>query len=266
MKNLRKRETASQSNPVMRQAVKVFAAALTSATILGCGAIHREPLRIDNAQIVSAEELGFQRGKTKFTDAHSLMKRRRMTGIVAESNISVSGKRLDLLAADYQTEMFLFEEGTFRQSLKLHTSDILPYGFALRIANSKNRDVILALYRDPLEMVSSVDHGMRVKAPRIEIFVESNGTFARNGILHLSKLSKTHGGLTDPLFVGHDLDINLMLIARGLNGVVWNKAYFLGFQEARGQVRLAVTKSVPLSEAAKCSCVHDYLYGESNPK
>jgi hypothetical protein len=261
MQNLRKRE---RSNPVMRQAVKVFAAALTSVTLLGCGAIQREPLRIDNAQIVSAQELGFQRGKTKFTDAHNLMKKRRMTGISTESNLSVSGKRLDLLAADYQTEMFLFEEGTFRQSLKLHTSDILPYGFALRIANSKNRDVILALYRDPLEMVSSVDHGMRVKPPRIEIFVESNGNFVRNGILHLSKLSKTHGGLTDPLFVGHDLDINLMLIARGLNGVIWNKAYFLGFREVEGQVRLAVTKSVPLSEAAKCSCVQDYLYGESD--
>ncbi len=266
MKSLTKRETASHSNPVMRRAVKVFAAALTATALFGCGTIRREPLRIDNAQILSAHELGFQRGQTKFDDARARMKKRRMTGIVTESNISVSGKRLDLLAADYQTEIFLFEEGAFRQSLKLHSSDILPYGFALRVANFKNRDVILALYRDPLELVTSVDHGMGVQPPRVESFAESNGVFVRNGILHLSKLSRTHGGLSDPLFVGHDLDVNLMLIARGINGVVWNKAYFLGFREADGKVRLAVTKSVPLSEAAKCSCVQDYLYGESDPK
>jgi len=264
MKNLRKKEEINRPNPVMRKAVKVFATALTAATLCGCGTIQREPFRIDNVQILSAQDLGFQRDKTSFTDAHNTMKRRKMTGIAAESNISVSGKRLDLLAADYQTEMFLFEEGRFRQSLKLHTSDVLPYGFALRIANSKNQDVILSLYRDPLEMVTSVDHGMRVKPPRVEIFIESDGNFVRSGILHLSKLSRTHGGLTDPLFVGHDLDVNLMLIARGINGVVWNKAYFLGFRKAEGKVHLAVTRSVPLSEAAKCSCIADYLYGGSD--
>ncbi len=266
MKTLRKRETALRRHPVVRKAVKVFAAALTAATLFGCGTIHRDPLRIGTAQIVSAEQLGLQRNKTKFSDAHNRMKRMGMTGIVAESTIGVSGKMLDLLAADYQTEVFLFEEGMFRQSLKLNASGILPYGFALRVANYKNRDVILALYSDPLGLVDSVDHGMGVQPPRVESFVESGGVFARNATLNLSKLSKAHGGLSDPLFVGHDLDVNLMLIARGTSGTIWSQAYFLGFREAGGEVQLAVTRSVPLSEAAKCSCVQDYIYGESDPK
>ncbi len=249
---------------------KIFSASAVAASLVlpGCGLMRQEPMRLNPEAMMSidADDLGFVKGRTEADDARKMMEARGLTGIVRESGVYMD-KTLEVIASDYQPELHLFESGTYQRSIPLKTDGVPPYGFGLRLATSEGKTYLLALYRDPLDMVKSFDHGMPVEPPRIDIFQLTEDSFRRKGRLRLSKISKTHGGLNDPLFVGHNLEDGITLLARGSNGAIWGKAYHLKLvKNEDGRMRLRITGWDPLSVVAKCSCVQEYIYDNKRPE
>ena len=223
-----------------------------SLSLTNCPIVHREPLRSSNLQTYSVRELGFIPGKTDFSTARAAMKRRKMTGI-ADDFYTKDGKLFHAITADYQSEIHLFEDNLYKGSVPVKCGSVLPYGYRLRIGESNGKVRLIALYRDPLEYTFE----KKMAAPaRIDVFThEDSFRYART--IPLRGLSEEHGGLTRPIFVGHDMEIGIIFLARNDRGSVWPKAYILSVTDAAARM-----KSVPLNEAAKCSCVHDYIYGD----
>lgn len=231
---------------------KLVLAAMCAASLslTNCPLAHMEPLRSSNLQTYSVRELGLIHGKTDFASARAAMKRRKMTGI-AEDFYVKGGKIFHAITADYQGEIHLFEDNLYKGSIPVKCGSVLPYGYQLRIGESKGRVRLLALYRDPLEYTFE----KKLAAPaRIDVFTHE-GSFRHLKTISLKSLSEAHGGLTRPVFVGHDMDVGIIFLARNNHGAVWQKAYLISVTDETTSI-----KSVPLSEAAKCSCVQDYIY------
>ncbi|HSB47557.1 MAG TPA: hypothetical protein VLD37_06085 [Candidatus Bilamarchaeum sp.] len=215
-----------------------------------------EPLRIENADDISPERMGFARGKTTFSEAESLMKGRRLTGIAKTMYTDIDARRGDVLqaiSADYQTRVHVFENDRFLESVNLNCGGVLPFGMALRIAKSGPRLFLMALYRDPLEMT---DQAARSEAPRIEFFEREKGAFRYSRALRLSGVNARHGGMSRPIFVGHSLDDGVFFIARDREGGIWDGGYYVKMENDR----LGMTY-VPLAKASGCSCIQRYMYG-----
>ncbi len=217
-----------------------------------------EPIRIENADDMAPERLGFAKGKTTFDEAHAAMKSRRLTGITKTIYTDTRSKGpslvLHALSADYQTRVHIFEDGLFADTVRLPSGGVLPYGGALSISSAGGKVFLLALYRDPLEMT---DHKAMAQAPRIDIFERTDGRFVFRSRFSLGTIASENGGITRPIFVGHDLDEGIMLLARDSDGVIWDGGYFLRLEGG-----LLKTAHVPLEDASRCSCVQKYMYGE----
>jgi|GEM_PF-5076053 len=257
-----RRSNLATAGKLITKAASVIATAAALSLFSGCGLVEREHMRLDIASMdtFGAKRLGFVKGSTTFSQAQKIMKQKRMTGIASESFAKLDSPRLDVLAADYQEELYVFRDRIFEGTIKLRTEGVPPYGFGLRIAESKGRIFLLALYRDPLDNVSAP--GMPPEPPRIELFMRKQDSWAKRGRMRLKGITKRHGGLTDPLFVGHDLDMGITFLARSKGGAIWQRGYFFGLREEDGRERLAITGSEPLSKLAACSCVQNYIYGK----
>lgn len=229
----------------------ITAMCAASLSMADCRPIRTEPLRSANLQIYTVNQLGLVKGKTHFDSLKSKMEKRKMTG-VSESAYTIGKTTYQAITADYQTEVHIFENSRYTGSLPVKCSDVLPYGYNLRIGESGGKLRLLALYRDPLEYTFE----KRLARPaRIDVFTYDD-SFRFMKTIPLHNLSEKHGGLTRPHFVGHDLDIGIIFLARDNLGSVWDKAYILSVTD--GAVKI---KSVPISEAEECSCVRDYIYG-----
>lgn len=231
---------------------KLFIAAMCAASLsMGGCAIHREPLRSSNLQTYSVGQLGLVKGKTSFESAKAAMKRRKMTGI-AEDFYVKGDSMFHAITADYQSEIHLFKNNRYAGSIPVKCGSVIPYGYRLRIGESKGKVRLIALYRDPLEYTFE----KKMAAPaRIDVFTHED-SFRYLKTISLRGISQKHGGLTRPIFVGHDMELGIIFLARTDNGSVWPEAYILSVTDEAARM-----KAVPLSEAAKCSCVHDYIYG-----
>jgi hypothetical protein len=229
--------------------------------MLGCAAGQGEALRHlpEGMSHVDAASLGLRPGDTSVDEARRAMSRSNLSGITADSMVTDDGVRFDALAADFQQEVHFFVDGTYRESVRLRSRGIPPYGLAVRLAVSRGRIKLLVLYRDPLETVDV--RSVLAAPPRIDVFILSPEGLAHSGTRTLRSHAARHGGLTAPLFVGRDLDDGLMLVARGRSGRVWRRALFLGCRRRASGWRLVVVRTVPISEAARCSCVEGYLSG-----
>jgi hypothetical protein len=243
--------------------MKRVAAIGLAAVSFSTASCYHEPLRTD--YLVSdtyTSQLELAKGTT-VEDARKLMKDRGMTGIVRESLAVKGGAHWQVLAADYQKSLYLFQSGVYDKSIPLRCRSIPPYGFGLNFGEYEGRTYLMALYRDPLDSIKT-DLGLAAQPPRIELFELSEDEYKRRGTLFLRKLSKEHNGLMNPLFVGNDLELGITFIATGLNGFVWSRAYFLKLvEDDSGGLKLRIAGSVLREEAAAgCSCVRDYVNGQ----
>ncbi|HID72517.1 TPA: hypothetical protein EYP38_01130 [Candidatus Micrarchaeota archaeon] len=245
--------------------VAAAAAAVALPLLSGCGLVQREQMRLDVASMdtIGAERLGLVKGETTFGQAEKAMRQKRMTGIVSESFAKAGAPTLDVLAADYQEELHMFEDSLFKGTIKLRTEGVPPYGFGLRLAESKGQMFLLALYRDPLDNVGS-GAGIAPEPPRIEVFMRKGASWVHEGRMRLRNIVRRHGGLTDPLFVGHDLDSGITLLGRAKSGTIWERGYFLAMRPVDGRERLTIIGSETLSKLAACSCVQNYIYGKQD--
>ncbi len=243
--------------------MKKLAAAAAIALSLSPGCryflpVVTEPIRIENTDDMSPAKLGFVKGETTFAQAQAMMRGKNLSGLTktvfADLRPGARDLVLNAISADYQMAVHVFENDRYRESVRLHAGSVLPYGGALTISSSGNSIFLLALYRDPLEMT---DQKLMAQPPRIEIFEQSGGSFVFRSTFHIGKIAADNGGITRPIFVGHDLDDGVMLLARDNDGVIWDGAYFLRLEN--GSLK---TTHVSLQEASRCSCVQKYMYGE----
>ncbi len=241
---------------------KLVAGALLACSLSG-GCRHllpavEEPIRIANTQDTSPERLGFEKGKTSFDEAAASMKSIGLTGVARTMYTDITAKGpslvLQALSADYQTKVHIFENGYYSGSVAVPSGKVVPYGEALTIS-SRGKDVfLLALYRDPLEMTAEA---WRAEAPRIDIFERTAGTFVFRSRFSLKQIAADNEGITHPIFVGHDLSMGVMLLARDRRGTIWDGAYFLKLENG-----LVKATHASLNEVSRCSCVQRYMYGE----
>jgi hypothetical protein len=233
---------------------KLIATALCAASLsmAACRPIHTEPLRSSNLQMYSVGQLGFVRGKTDFESAKRMMEKRGMTGI--SDDFYVFGKKIfHAISADYQTDIHIFEDNHYSGSIPVKCGSVLPYGYQLRLGESEGRLRLLALYRDPLEYTFQKK---MARPARIDVFTHGD-SFRFMKSIRMDGLSRAHSGLTRPIFVGHDLGMGIIFLARDNDGRVWDKAYILSVRGSSASI-----KAIPLSEAEGCSCVRDYIYGD----
>lgn len=216
----------------------------------GCAA-GREALVIENWDDLDEGRLGFVRGGTTLAEAEAAMRAAKLTGVTSQTWAD-DGRAVSVLAADYQLRVFVFEGGRFRQSVAVDSGAVLPFRWALRVGQADGGLALVAMYRDPREELSSAGSG-----PRAAVFVEGAGGFTQVNTVPLAGLAAAHGGLTRPFLVGDDFSRGVMFVARDREGAPWSSAYLL---RLRGK-ELALA---PLSmrEAMRCSCVHDWVYGE----
>lgn len=103
----------------------------------------REPLRIGNLNDVSAGELGFVPGRTSFAEAKLAFERRHMTGIAVAEYARPRGPSIEVVAADYQSGLHVFQRGVYDHSLSLPTRGLPPYGLALQVAQAGDRKSVV---------------------------------------------------------------------------------------------------------------------------
>jgi len=208
----------------------------------------REPLRAETVADLAPDMLGFRRGATTLDEARSTLRLRHLTGIVDDGYAREQGGRFEVLAADYQSRVHLFRDGTYEQSLTLATHGLPPYGIALRIAKDGPSDVLLVLYRDPLARVE--------EPPTLLSFRVETTALQPLGRASLEGLVARHGGMSAPILVGNDLADGVMLVARDREGELWDTSYLLRFESGK----LALEPK-PMTEALRCSCVRAYASG-----
>jgi hypothetical protein len=231
--------------------VVVLAAALSPSQ--ACRSVMVEPLRVDNMDAMTIRQLGFVKGRTTFAQAERMMKSHGLTGISKDVYVDDRNKLFQVVSADYQDKVHVFEDNRYKESVDIGCKGMLPYGFALRLAKTKGKVVLMALFRDALDLT---DRLSVAGPPRIELFEREDGSFKSINTISLGRLSQRHGGLTSPLFVGHDLGLGVIFVARGRDGRVWERAYMISMKQ--GEIRVL---GMPLEEAARCSCVRNYIYG-----
>lgn len=221
----------------------------------GCGSFfaEAEPLRIQNWNDLDERQLGLSR-TTSIAEAVRSAKVSGLTGVRTDTYLSEpEGLVLGALGADYQTRVQVFENDRYVQSVTLAAGGVLPYGVVPRLARSRGQTLLIVLYRDPMELTSPLApaHG-----PRLEVFRRHDGGFTPVKTFPLDGLRSATGGIASPIFVGHDLDEGVIFLARDNEGAVWKNAYLMSLSGGE-----CVLKELPLDEAARCSCVRDYIYG-----
>ncbi|NUO48929.1 MAG: hypothetical protein HOV80_08750 [Polyangiaceae bacterium] len=237
----------------MPRACRPFAARLLVLSALallpGCvyAPVVAEPLRVENLDDLPPESLGFQPGTTTIEEARTVFESRRMSGIALARYARETGPTIEVLGADYQTRLHLFENGTYKASIQLPTAGLPPYGLAVGLGRAGDADVLLALYRDPLSRAE--------EPPRLLSFAISNTGVALVDRRSLGGLVSKHGGMTRPALIGNDLDTGVMLVARDAQGALWDTSYLFVFDRGRFAVR-----PQSMNEAMRCSCVRDYAY------
>ena len=237
----------------MRAATAIAALLLSSACV---GMLPRldEGLRVENMNNLDAAKLGFVRGQTRFAQAEASMRAAGLSGI-SKATFAVDGMPLlNVVAADYQLGVHLFENDSYLESLSLDSGPVLPYGVVVKLVRSRDEVLLLALYRDALETIAA----QPPRQPRMLVFARRNGAFVRTDTVSLAELAQRHGGLASPMFVGTDLDEGIILAARDRAGAIWDSAYLVK-REGR-EVRF---EPLALEEMAKCPCLAKYLSGAS---
>ncbi|MBD3210381.1 hypothetical protein GF318_03295 [Candidatus Micrarchaeota archaeon] len=228
------------------------AALAVSMGTMSCYTVMVEPLRADNMNTLESRQLGLRKGRTTFAMAEQMMKKKGLTGIASDLYIR-DGPLYHALAADYQEKIHIFRDNRYVQSVLLESQDTLPYGFSLRFADKGERLFLIALHRDP---IGFTELSQKAGPPRIEFFQLSNGSFRHSHTYGIGALSRKMGGLTHPHFVGHSLDDGVLFIARTKEGRVWESAFRLKLENEKTGM-----SPVPLREAARCSCIQNYIYG-----
>ncbi len=249
-------------NLSMKKLVSAAVLAVSLASSPGCRYFMpkvEEPIRIQNADDIDASGLGFVRGKTAFGEAEAAMRRKGLTGIskTVYTDITAPGRSpvLNAIAADYQSSVHVFLNDAYLESVKLHNGPALPYGPTITISSGAGAVLLLALYRDALDITERRDMAAE---PRIDVFEQRGGRFSFRSAMRLGDMAAENNGISRPIFVGHDLDAGVLLIARDRDGVIWDGGYFIRLE--RGMLK---TSRVSLDDASRCSCVQRYIYGES---
>lgn len=223
----------------------------------------RVPIRLNNVELLSPSDLGLKKGVTSIEKARNLMRAKGLTGIKSDRYVKAKGKAIEVLAADYQREIHVFMDGIYDHSLPLHcrenpsgsnkTGGVAPYGFALNLAKFGKKTVLLALYSDPFSLTRT--HEQKAAPPRIEIFVLTKQGFKRKGTKWLGRIAEKRRGITNPRFVGRDLEPGVTLIAETRTGQAWREVYVVRLNK---RFRAEIL-GMPLEKALKCSCVRDHL-------
>lgn len=221
------------------------------------------PLRLDNFETLSHRELGLIKGSTGLTEAKNIMKRSKMTGIKTATHIALEGDKIDAITADYQTEIHVFVNDIYDHSISIHGREgpndkavrggMMGYGYALGLATYEDNIFLLTLYRDPLSLTQYSTRS--VAPPRIEIFVLENAGFKRIGTRWLGSLEQRSHGMTNPAFIGNDLESGVILVAENRTGQAWRSVPVLRMNQ---DYRLN-TSAMPLEKALECSCVRNHL-------
>ncbi len=214
-----------------------------------------EPLRVGNVRDLDAAALGLRPGETTLAQARAALVREQATGIVEDTYAAEGGPVLEVLGADYQGRVHVFEGGKYVESLALPTHGLPPYGLALRLGSRGRAPLLLVLYRDPLARTE--------EPPTLLAFqgaaTPSSGSgprFVYAGRASFEALVAKHDGMTRPMLLGNDLATGVMLVARDRAGDLWDESYLLRVE--RGQLEL---EARPMSEAMRCSCVRAYASG-----
>ncbi|MGC4122475.1 MAG: hypothetical protein QM765_49435 [Myxococcales bacterium] len=234
-------------------AATLVVALLLAATTAGCRIItaDREALRLGNWSDLSERELGLVEGSTS-EQAAAAAQTKGLVGVRTDS-LAGEGFVVSALTADFQTRVHLFENDRYLQSVVLRSGSSPPFGAVVRFAASDEGLLLLVLHRSADDLVAPVPGSA---GPRIDVFARRGRWFEFARTVSLAGIAADNGGLTNPLFVGHDLSDGILFLARDRDGVVWKSAYLLSMRH--GEERFA---PLPLDEAARCSCVSDYLYG-----
>ena len=218
-----------------------------------------DPIRIQNMDSVPLSKLGFIKGKTTLAEAERIMKKMNMSGVTSITYVYEKPPVLGAIGADYQLSVHIFENDAYKESISLEAGNVLPYDISLKFVSAEKQVFLLALYRDPTDMIGDKDFQKRHPSspPRIMVYSTENGAFVKKSRFDIGWLTDRMGGMTDPLLVGTDMDMGILFLARDRSGSVWDNAFIL--KMAGGKLEF---NPVPLSEASKCSCVVNYMYGE----
>ncbi len=242
--------------PVCRRIARniTLATALTASPLApACTTFYEARLielpRANNTQKLTATQLGFIKGKTTFSNATRIIKSKNLTGIVKDSYHDSKDNFFQTIVADYQGQVHVFKEGRYHHSVTIPLKNLDPYGFSTLLANYKGQTALLITYRD-LE---------GLKQPRMHLFFLEQNKFGHSASIPLGKLARSLGGIFLPYFVGRDLETGILFLGRNPKGNVWKKVPNIKFTGTKLLFNL-----VPLSYAAKCGCVREYIEGKKN--
>lgn len=255
MKNSRIDTNADAAPPTRREFLRAGAALLAGAALAplaGCRDFYaRAPESIlinqHNRNSLSAQELGFVRGRTTYVDAEYEMEERGLTNIAKDANITGS-TRIDVLTADYQHSVHIFVDGKYETSVELGIAQgEYPHRYALRVANiPEDGFMIMALVRD----------AMGAGPTRLRMICFDNGAVGESTTIDLTETERENNGLARPLFVGYDLGFGITFIARDKNGVPWENGYIIRWEGGR-----LIKDPVPFLQLMQCDCVSDWASG-----
>jgi hypothetical protein len=246
---------------MMKRRLAAYAAVAALSISPGCASLFpivEDPIRIENMDSMGAAKLGFVKGKTAFEAAEKLMRDKKLTGISKTTLIWEKSPLIGAISADYQLEIHLFENNVYKESISLMSGSILPYCLSLKLVSSESKIHLLAMYRDPMDLVEDPELQRRSPAsnPRIMVFTRKDGSFLPSDLADIGGLVKRMGGLTSPIFVGSDMDMGIMFLARDKSGAVWKNAFLVRMEKNKLEF-----KPISLAEAARCPCMEKYLYG-----
>ena len=129
--------------------------AVLAALQCACTALFavREPLRIENWQDLDERQLTFAQGTT-LQEAEQIMRRVGLTGIRTDTYVGDGSRMLSAISADFQSRIHLFEDNRYQRSVLVRSGGVLPFGYALRVAKSRDQLLLVALYRDPVGLTN----------------------------------------------------------------------------------------------------------------
>ncbi len=229
---------------------------LAIAVALGGGAcasfapVVEEPLRVGNVADLDPAAIGLVPSVTTLQEARASVARHRLSGLVEVEYASAGGAVITVLGADYQRRLHVFENGRYTHSVQLPTAGVPPYGLALGLGDHRAAEVLIVLYRDPLQRAD--------EPPRLLAFQLARGRFELFGRASFEHLVAEHGGMTRPALIGHDLEDGIMLVARDRDGRLWDTTYLLRIDEDAVTVQ---PKSI--TDALQCSCVRKYVFDQA---
>ncbi|HEY3447388.1 MAG TPA: hypothetical protein VGK67_13535, partial [Myxococcales bacterium] len=183
----------------------------------------REVLHLGNWNNLSPSELGLAAEASSVEQAEAAARAQGLAGLRTDTYVG-PGLLVSALSADFQTRVHVFENDRYVQSVALRCGSTPPYGTLVRFAGSDEGLLLLALYRSPADLVADVPAG---RGPRMDVFVRRGRTFEFARTVSLDALAAENGGMTSPLFVGHDLVEGVIFLARDRDGVVWKSAYLM---------------------------------------